>query len=47
MLDRITAELNASERIVIFPHEAADGDAIGSSFALALILSRMGKKYRC
>jgi phosphoesterase RecJ-like protein len=44
LLDRITAELNASERIVIFPHEAADGDAIGSSFALALILSRMGKK---
>lgn len=44
MLDRITAELNKSESIVILPHEAADGDAIGSSFALAIILSRMGKK---
>lgn len=44
MLDRITTELNKSESIVILPHEAADGDAIGSSFALALILSRMGKK---
>jgi phosphoesterase RecJ-like protein len=44
LLDRIVSELKTSESIVILPHEAADGDAIGSSFALALVLSRMGKK---
>ncbi|MGE5614535.1 MAG: DHH family phosphoesterase [Bacillota bacterium] len=46
MLNRIASELKVSRSVVILPHEAADGDAIGSSLALAFILSRMGKKVK-
>lgn len=44
MLDRIAEEVKASENIAILPHVTADGDALGSSFALALVLAGMGKK---
>lgn len=44
MLDKIADTIIASDTIAILPHVAADGDAIGSSFALALVLSCMGKK---
>lgn len=44
MLDKIAETVIASDKIAILPHIAADGDALGSSFALALVLSGMGKK---
>lgn len=44
MLDRIADTIIASDTIAILPHVASDGDALGSSFALALVLSGMGKK---
>jgi len=43
MLDQIAATIMASDAIVILPHVFADGDALGSSFALALALTAMGK----
>ncbi len=44
MLDRIAEAVKASENIAVLPHATADGDALGSSFALALVLAGMGKK---
>ena len=44
VLDRIAEAVKLSEKIAILPHIAADGDALGSSFALALVLTGMGKK---
>lgn len=44
MLDVIRDLINKSETIAILPHVSADGDALGSSFALAIILSGFGKK---
>ncbi len=44
MLDVIAALINESETIAVLPHVSADGDALGSSFALAIILSDLGKK---
>lgn len=44
MLDKIAETIIASDKIAILPHLAADGDALGSSFALALVLSGMGKR---
>lgn len=44
MLERIAQAVKSSENIAILPHVTADGDALGSSFALALILNGMGKK---
>ncbi|HEX2944584.1 MAG TPA: bifunctional oligoribonuclease/PAP phosphatase NrnA [Clostridia bacterium] len=44
MLDRIAEEIKASRCVAIIPHVTADGDALGSSFALALVLTGMGKK---
>jgi len=44
MLNQIAADINASENIAILPHVSADGDALGSSFALALALSGIGKR---
>ncbi len=43
MLDKIADIIMASDTIAILPHVFADGDALGSSFALALALSAMGK----
>ncbi len=44
MLDRIAGAIAISGNIAILPHVAADGDALGSSFALALALTGIGKK---
>lgn len=44
MLDVIADIINKSETIAILPHVSADGDALGSSFALAIVLSGFGKK---
>jgi phosphoesterase RecJ-like protein len=44
LLDNIAEIILKSDEIAILPHVAADGDALGSSFALALALSRLGKK---
>lgn len=46
MLDQIAATMKTSETIAIMPHMAADGDALGSSFALAQVLWSMGKKVK-
>lgn len=46
MLDKIANAISKSGNIALLPHVAADGDALGSSFALALAISRMGKKVR-
>lgn len=43
-LDRIISVLKESDKIVILPHVSADGDAIGSSLALAMVLRKLGKK---
>lgn len=42
-LDDIYKEIKASESFVILTHENPDGDAIGSSCAMALALKNMGK----
>lgn len=44
VLDKIISVLNSSERIAILPHISADGDAIGSSLALALALEKIKRK---
>ncbi len=46
MLDKIANAISLSENIALLPHVAADGDALGSSFALALAISGMGKNVR-
>lgn len=43
-LKQIAKVITAAESIALLPHVAADGDALGSAFALALALSHMGKK---
>lgn len=42
-LDDILVEIKKAENIVIMAHEAPDGDAIGSSLAMCLMLRNMGK----
>lgn len=44
MLNQIVRDIAASENIALLPHVSADGDALGSSLALALALVGMGKK---
>ncbi|NLH96880.1 MAG: bifunctional oligoribonuclease/PAP phosphatase NrnA, partial [Clostridiaceae bacterium] len=44
MLKKIAEALADAGNIAILPHIAADGDAIGSSLALALGLSGAGKE---
>jgi len=46
VLDEIISVLKNAENIVILPHIDADGDAIGSSLALALSLKATGKKVK-
>lgn len=43
-LSEIGAKLRSAERILLFPHVRADGDAIGSGVALCSALRRMGKQ---
>lgn len=46
ILNQIIRLINDSERIVITCHKSPDGDAIGSSLALALALEELGKEAR-
>ena len=43
-LDEILKEINNAESIVILTHESPDGDAIGSSLALKIMIESLGKK---
>lgn len=43
-LDEILKEINKAEKIVILTHESPDGDAIGSSLTVKLMLEKLGKK---
>lgn len=43
-LDKALDEIKNANSIVILTHESADGDAIGSSMAMKLILDILGKK---
>lgn len=42
-LDEILEQINKANSIVILTHESPDGDAIGSSLAMKLILKQIGK----
>ena len=43
-LDEILKEIKEAEKIVILTHESSDGDAVGSSLAMKLMLREMGKE---
>jgi Exopolyphosphatase-related proteins len=43
MLNRIIPIIKRASRIAILPHISADGDALGSSIALALAIKKLGK----
>ena len=42
-LDEILKEIKIAEKIVILTHESPDGDAVGSSLALKLMIEKLGK----
>lgn len=42
-LDDILEEIKETENIIIMAHESPDGDAIGSSLAMCIVLRQMGK----
>lgn len=42
-LDEILKEIEKAETIIILTHESPDGDAVGSSLAMKLMLEKMGK----
>lgn len=42
-LDEIKREINKAQDILIVTHESPDGDAIGSSLAMNLVLKKLGK----
>ena len=42
-LDSILEQIKNSEKIVILTHESPDGDAVGSSLALKLMVEKLGK----
>lgn len=44
MFEKLIPYINRHDNILILPHINEDGDALGSSFALRLILLAMGKK---
>jgi len=44
MLKKIAETIGKADNIAILPHASADGDAIGSCLALAVVLSGMGKR---
>lgn len=43
-LDEILTQIKSSEKIVVLTHESPDGDAIGSSLAMKLMLEQLGKQ---
>ena len=43
-LDEILEEIKSAKTIVILTHESPDGDAVGSSLAMKLILEKLGKE---
>ena len=43
-LDNALNEINNANSIVILTHETPDGDAVGSSLAMKIILDKLGKK---
>lgn len=43
-LDEILKEIKKAEKIVILTHESPDGDAIGSSLGMKLMLKELGKE---
>ena len=43
-LDEILKEIKQAETIVILTHESPDGDAVGSSLAMKLVIQALGKK---
>ncbi|NTV90814.1 MAG: bifunctional oligoribonuclease/PAP phosphatase NrnA, partial [Clostridiales bacterium] len=46
ILNQIASALEKADSIAVLPHISADGDAIGSSLALAMALSKSGRKIR-
>ncbi len=42
-LDEILKEIKKAEKIVILTHESPDGDAVGSSLAMKLMVEQLGK----
>lgn len=44
MLNQIISEIKRADRIAILPHVSADGDALGSSSALAMALRKLNKE---
>ena len=43
-LDEILKEIKVAQNIVILTHESPDGDAIGSSLAMRLMLKELEKE---
>ena len=43
-LDNILEEIKKADNIVLLTHENPDGDAVGSSLAMLMVLEKMGKK---
>ena len=44
VFNSLITELNKADRIAILPHISADGDSLGSSFALGMALKKMNKQ---
>ena len=44
MLEKLAEQIKDAQKIAIFNHINPDGDALGSAFALKLILEKMGKQ---
>ena len=44
MFEEISEVILSSKNVIILPHKSADGDCLGSAFALKLALEYMGKK---
>ena len=42
-LDEILKQIQKAEKIVILTHESPDGDAVGSSLAMKLIVEKLEK----
>ncbi len=43
---KILDKINESTHILIVPHSKPDGDAIGSSLAISLVLDNLGKRHK-
>ncbi|HHW32310.1 MAG TPA: bifunctional oligoribonuclease/PAP phosphatase NrnA [Clostridiaceae bacterium] len=46
IFNSLASEINKAESIAILPHISADGDGLGSSFALGLALRKMNKQIK-